>query len=221
MPTKSLWVKGKLMIPQYLVQRYAGCKSQKMPIFRYPLILISLFLYCTGCSQQHFVKVDPALPVSRSDLGQNTSLGLTVIDSRPSNLISKWKGKFNFRRFRITPEQDLADVLHAKIATGLQKKGFTPKRFPSQNIKVLKVEILQLKSIYDENGPNLGVKVGAVLRAHCNNKDQTYRREYRERLTRNPIAPTSFPNETLVNASLSGALKKMFSDDQLLKCLAP
>ena len=183
-------------------------------------ILISLFLYFAGCSQQHFVNIDPALPVSRSDLGQNSILGLNVIDSRPNNLISKWKGRFNFRRFRITPEQDLADVLHAKIAIGLQKKGFTPKRFSSQNMKVLKVEILQLKSIYDEKSPHRGVKVGTVLRVHCDNKDQTYRREYRERLTRNPIAPTSFPNETLVNASLSGALKKMFSDDRLLNCLA-
>lgn len=183
-------------------------------------ILISLFLYFAGCSQQHFVKIDPALPVSRSDLGQNTILGLKVIDSRPNNLISKWKGKFNFRRFRIIPEQDLADVLYAKIAIGLQKKGFIPKRFPSPKMKILKVEILKLKSIYDENSPNRGVKVSAVLRAYCNNKDQTYRREYRERLTRNPIAPTSFPNETLVNASLSGVLKKMFSDDRLLKCLA-
>jgi hypothetical protein len=85
---------------------------------------------------------------------------------------------------------------------------------------VLKVEILQLKSIYDETGPQLGVRVEAILRANCKNKDRTYKKIYRERLTRNPIAPTSFPNETLVNASLSGTLKKMFSDDPLLKCLA-
>ena len=182
--------------------------------------LISRLLYFAGCSQQHFVKIDPALPVSRSDLGENTILGLKVIDSRPNNLIAKWKGRFNFRRFRITPEQDLADVLHAKIAIGLQKKGFTPKRFSSQNMKILKVEILQLKSIYNKDAPRLGIRVSAILRAHCENKDQTYRKEYRERLTRSPIAPTSFPNETLVNASLSGALKKMFSDDRLLKCLA-
>jgi len=182
-------------------------------------ILISLFLNFSGCSQQHFVRIDPALPVSLSNLGQNTVLGLKVIDSRPSNLISKWKGKFNFRRFRISPEQDLANVLYAKIEAGLRKTGFTPKQFPSPNMQVLKVEIVKLKSIYDDIDPNRGVKVGAVLRAHCNNKGQAYQREYRERLTRHPISPTSFPNETLVNASLSGALKKMFSDDQLLKCL--
>lgn len=191
---------------------------KKFRLFRI-IILIPLFFYFAGCSQQHFVKIDPALPVSQSNLGQNIILGLEVIDSRPSNLISKWKGKLNFRRFRITPEQDLANVLHAKIATGLQKTGFTTKRLASKNMQVLKVEILQLKSIYDEVGPNLGVKVGAVLRAHCNNKNQTYRNEYSERLTRNPIAHTSFPNETLVNATLSGALKKMFSDDRLLNCL--
>jgi len=183
-------------------------------------ILTFLFLGLTGCSQQHFVTIDPALPVNQSDLGQNKILNLKVIDSRPNNVISKWKGKFNFRRFRVSPEQDIADVLYAKIVTGLQKTGFTLKRLPSQKIKTLRVEILQLKSIYDEDGPNLGVRVSAILRAHCNNKDRTYRKLYMEHLTRNPITPTSFPNEKLVNDSLSGALKKMFSDDQLLKCLA-
>ena len=183
-------------------------------------ILIPLWLYFSGCSQQHFVKIDPALPVSQSDLGQNTVLGMKIIDSRPSNLISKWQGKYNFRRFRISPGQDLADVIYAKIALGLQKKGFTPKQFSSQSKKVLKVQILQLNSTYDEKSPNLKVKVDAVLRGNCNNNAQTYQGEYRERLTQNPISPTSFPNETLVNAALSGALKKMFSDDRLLKCLA-
>ena len=120
----------------------------------------------------------------------------------------------------MTPFLSLVPDYQSTLAWVLEKKGFIPKRFPSPKMKVLKVEILQLKSIYDEKGPNRGVKVSAVLRAYCNNKDQTYRREYRERLTRYPIAPTSFPNETLVNASLSGALKKMFSDDRLLKCLA-
>lgn len=190
------------------------------PRFFRKIILISFFLCFSGCSQQHFVKIDPALPVNRSDLGQNKIVSLKIIDSRPSNLISKWKGKFNFRRFRITPEQDLASVLYTKIATGLQKTGFTPKRVSSQGGQILKVDILQLKSTYDKKDPNLGVKVSAVMRARCSNKGQTYRNEYRERLTRNPIAPTSFPNENLVNASLSGALKKMFSDDKLLKCLA-
>jgi hypothetical protein len=183
-------------------------------------LFIVFFLTLAGCSQQHFVKIDPALPVSQSDRGLNTALGLKVIDSRPSNLISKWKGTFSIRSFRVSPEQDLAEVLYTKIATGLQKTGFIPKRFPSENMQVLQVEILQLKSTYDETLPRRGVKVDATLRAHCDNKGQTYGKVYREQLTRNPINPASFPNETLVNASLSGTLKKMFLDDQLLKCLA-
>lgn len=192
---------------------------KQLPFFR-TYISLAFFLTLAACSQQHFVKIDPALPVNQSNIGLNTTLGLKVIDSRPSNLISKWKGKFNFRSFRIAPEQDLAEVLYAKIATGLQKTGFTPKRFPPENMQVLLVEILQLKSIYDEDIPRRGVKVDATLRAHCNNKGQTYKKVYRERLSRNPINPASFPNEILVNASLSGTLNKMFLDNRLLKCLA-
>jgi uncharacterized lipoprotein YajG len=179
-----------------------------------------LFLALAGCSQQHFININPALPVNQSNLGQHTTLGLKVIDSRPGNLISKWEGKFNVRSFRISPEQDLTEVLYSKIATGLQKTGFTPKRFPSEKMQVLKIEVLQLKSIYNTASPRRGIKVDATLRAHCDNNGQAYSNTYRERLTRNPINPTSFPNETLVNASLSGTLKKIFLDDRLLKCLA-
>ena len=211
---------GALSFPDFWSPPVLRDAIMKKPQLFRKILSLSLFLFFSGCSQQHLVKIDPALPVSQSNLGQNSALVLKVVDSRPNNLISKWKGKYNFRRFRIVPEQDLANVLYAKIATGLQKSGFTPKRFSSEKIQVLTVEILQLKSAYNETGPQLGVRISAVLRAHCNNKDRTYRKEYRERLTRTPIAPTSFPNETLVNASLSGALKKMFSDGPLLDCLA-
>lgn len=168
----------------------------------------------------HSVTIDPALPVNRSDLGQNKTLGVKVIDSRPSNLISKWKGSFNFRSFRIAPNEDLGAVLHKKIDTGLQIMGFTPKHFSAQQTRTLTVEILQLKSIYHANNPYLGIKARSALRVNCNNRTLAYKMDYSERLSRKPIARTSFPNETLVNAALSGALKKMFSDNRLLNCLA-
>lgn len=167
----------------------------------------------------HSVTIDPALPVSRSDLGQNKPVGFKVIDSRPSNLISKWKGRFNFRSFKIAPDEDLTDILHQKIEKGLQIIGFIPRRYSIQLTRALTVEILQLKSVYHEKGPRLGVKVDSVLQAQCNNNSQTYKMKYSERITRKSIAPTSFPNESLVNAAISGALKKMFADDHLLKCL--
>lgn len=167
----------------------------------------------------HSVTIDPAVPVSRSDLGQNKTIGLKVIDSRSSNLIAKWRGKFNFRSFRIAPDADLADILQNKIENGLQIIGFVPKRYSGRQTRVLTVEILKLKSVYHKKSPHLGIKVGSVLRAHCHNNNQTYKTDYRDHLTRNPIAPTSFPNETLVNAALSGTLKKMFTDERLLKCL--
>jgi uncharacterized lipoprotein YajG len=192
----------------------------KKPLLRKAYISVAFFLTLSACSQQHFVKINPGLPVSQSNLGLNTTLVLKIIDSRPRNLISKWKGTYSIRSFRISLKQDLSEVLHTKIATGLQKKGFKTKRFPSENMQVLRVEILQLKSIYDEDTPRRGVKVDATLQAHCDNKGQTYKKNYRERLTRTPIIPASFPNETLVNAALSGTLKKLFLDNRLLNCLA-
>jgi uncharacterized lipoprotein YajG len=192
-----------------------------MNLFRYLSIFTFLIahLFFTGCSQTHSVTIDPALPVSRSDIGKNKPVGFKIIDSRPSNLISKWKGRFNFRSFRIAPDGDLAEALHQKIEKGLQILGFIPRRYSIQQSRALTVEILKLKSVYHEKRPQRGVRIDSVIRAQCNNKNQTYKMDYRERITRNAIAPTSFPNESLVNAAISGALKKMFADPRLLKCL--
>lgn len=192
-----------------------------MNLFRHlcTFTFLIAYLFFTGCSQMHSVTIDPALPVSRSDIGKNKTVGFKVIDSRPNNLISKWEGQFNFRSFRITPDEDLAEVLHQKIEKGLQIIGFVPRRYSAQQSRTLTVEILQLKSVYHEKRPRLGVKVNSVLRARCNYNNRTYKMDYREHLSRNPINPTSFPNESLVNAAISGALKKMFADPRLLKCL--
>lgn len=176
-------------------------------------------LFFSGCSQTHTITIDPALPVSRSDVGQNKTVGLKIIDSRPSNLISKWKGTFNVRSFTISPGNDLTDSVHSKIEKGLQIIGFVPRRYSTQHTRALKVEILQLRSVYHENRPRQGVKVSSVLRAQCKNGDLAYKMDYREQLSRNFINPTSFPNESLVNAAISGTLRKMFVDDHLLKCL--
>jgi hypothetical protein len=192
-----------------------------MNLFRHLRIFILIFahLYFIGCSQMHSVTIDPALPVSRSDIGQNKPVGFKIIDSRPNNLIAKWRGRFNFRSFQIVPDEDPADILHNKIEKGLQIIGFIPRRYSIQLTRALTVEILQLKSVYHEKGPRLGVRVDSVLRAQCDNNRKTYKMDYRERITRKSIAPTSFPNESLVNAAISGALKKMFADPRLLKCL--
>lgn len=182
-------------------------------------IFLIAHLFFTGCSQMHSITIDPALPVSRSDIGKNKPVGFKIIDSRPSNLISKWKGRFNFRSFRIVPDADLAEVLHQKIEQGLQIIGFVPRRYSIQQPRTLTVEILRIKSIYHKKRPQRGVVVDSVLRAQCHNNNQTYKMNYRVRLIRNPIASTSFPNESLVNNAISGALKKMFTAPQLLKCL--
>jgi len=189
-----------------------------LPHFNFFTLIFAL-LYFSGCSQMHSVTIDPALPVSRSDIGQNKPVAFKVIDSRPGNLIAKWEGRFSFRSFKIAPDEDLADVLHSKIEKGLQITGFIPKRYSIQQTRALTVEILQLKSAYNEKGPRLGVKVRSVLRAQCNNNSRAYKKDYSKRITRNSISPSSFPNETLVNAAISGALKKMFADRLLLKCL--
>ncbi|MFQ5450547.1 MAG: YajG family lipoprotein [Nitrospinaceae bacterium] len=195
-----------------------------MRIFCFLTFSVLIWFGSWGCSQRHTVTIDPALPVSRSDLGRSRTIGLEVADARPSNLIAKWKGTFNFRRFTINPDPNLVETIYQKISKGLRIVDYNPKRLTMNMNRTLKVEIQQIKSIYHKRGPQMGVKVHVQFRATCENKNSTppsvYKKSFSGNRNRDPIPPTSFPNEKMVNDTISGVLGKLFADRKLLHCLA-
>ncbi len=190
---------------------------------RKPVSLIQpllFFLFAASCSQHHSITIDPLVPVKLSTTGNPQALVLKVVDSRSSNVISKWKGRLNIRGFTITPKSDITDTLHAKISEGLEKSGFNPKPIGPKEAPRLRVDLLELRSAYASRTPHLGVKIRASLKVTCLTPTTGYKNIYTETKGRKPLAPGSFPNEKLVNATLSEALRKMFLDQKLMRCLA-
>lgn len=188
-----------------------------------PSSIISLIIILsTGCMQRHYIVIDPYVPVTPHSFSQPKPIGLEVINARSSNNIARRSGldlKFYSPRFTLRSESDLTDIIRQKISEGLFRKGFMPKRIEKIPNKTLRVDILRLKSTYEEKLAALNVRVQAALRARCTNTGENYSRTYSYQKHLNSVPASTFPNENLINDTLSETLKKMFEDENLIFCL--
>ena len=98
--------------------------------------------------------------------------------------------------------------------------GFKPTRIEKIPHKSFKVEIVKLKSNYEEKLPSMNIRVQAALRGHCTNRGKSYFKTYSYEKQLNSAPASTFPNENLINGTLSETLKKMFEDEKLIACLA-
>lgn len=145
---------------------------------------------------------------------------MKVVDSRSGNTIAQWKDHFNFRKFSVSPDSDITDTLREKVGEGLFRMGFNAKPLEREGERTLRIELLQLKSAYREKLPVLDVRAQAVMRARCANREIRYAATYRDRKKLNSVPPSTFPNDNLINDTLSETLRKMFIDEKLLACLS-
>ena len=179
---------------------------------------IFLFFLVAGCTKHHQVFLNPSLPIHDSKFGNNIPVSVYVEDSRRNNTIAKWKK--GLRKFSISSQHDLRDIFSTKIQQGLKKLNFTPKIHRRNPDHSLIVQILDIRSKYSERVPGMDVRVRAKLKATCTNGDETYSNTYSSKNNRRNITPATFPNENLLNATLSKILGRMLTDQALLNCLA-
>jgi uncharacterized lipoprotein YajG len=188
-----------------------------------PKIIFTIFLihfiFSSGCAKNHRILIDPSVPIHNSDIGEGLPVRVKVVDVRSSNVISKWQGGLKVRKFTIISQGDLKDIFSTRIQQGLTKLGFIPKNPNFKTGRVLNIEILNIKSRYHEKIPRMSIKVKADIKATCQNKGKNLSKIFTSRKTRSDIAPATFPNEKLLNASLSEIIGEIFSDPSLLACL--
>ena len=187
-----------------------------------PTICLIIIL-STGCMQRHYVTIDPYVPVIPHRFKNPKPIGLQVVNARSSNNIAQKSGPdlFFFRpKFTVRSELDRTDSINQKISEGLLRIGFKPKKIEKVPTKTLRVEIVRLKSNYEEKLPFLNVRVQAVLRGQCINRKKGYSKTYSYEKQLNSAPVSTFPNENLINETLSETLKKMFKDKKLISCLA-
>ena len=180
---------------------------------------LTLFIFSSGCAKNHRVFINPSVPIHHSDIGKGLPVAVKVIDIRSNNVISKWQGGLKVRKFTVISQGDLKDIFTIRIKQGLTKLGFSPKNFSSKTERVLKIEILNIKSRYQENIPWMNVQVKADVRATCQNQEKRLSKIFTSKKKRFDITPATFPNEKLLNASLSEIMGKIFSNPSLIACL--
>ncbi len=180
---------------------------------------LTLFIFSSGCAKNHRVFINPSVPIHHSDIGKGLPVAVKVIDIRSNNVISKWKGGLKVRRFTVISQGGLKDIFTTRVKQGLTKLGFSPKNFNSKTERVLKIEILNIKSRYQENIPRMNVQVKADVRATCQNQEKRLSKIFTSKKKRFGITPVTFPNEKLLNASLSEIMGKIFSNPSLIACL--
>ena len=173
--------------------------------------------------QRHYIVIDPYVPVTPHSFNQPKLIGLKVVNVRSSNNIARRSAlglKFYSPKYTVRSKLDLTDIMRHKISSGLFQVGFIPKRIEKSPDKTLRVEIIRLKSKYEERLPSFKVTVEAALKAKCSNGGQNYSKTYGHQRQVNSAPASTFPNENLINEVLSETLKKMFEDEKLIACLA-
>lgn len=180
---------------------------------------LTLFIFSSGCAKNHRVFINPSVPIHHSDIGKGLPVAVKVIDIRSNNVISKWKGGLKVRRFTVISQGGLKDIFTTRVKQGLTKLGFSPKNFNFKTERYLKIEILNIKSRYQENIPRMNVQIKADVKATCQNQEKRLSKIFTSKKKRFGITPVTFPNEKLLNASLSEIMGKIFSDPSLIACL--
>ena len=183
------------------------------------IAFVSLLIISSGCAKNHRVLINPTIPIHNSDVGDGLSVAVKVVDRRSSNVISKWQGGFKIRKFTVISQGDLKDIFTTRVRQGLTKLGFSPKKFSLKAERSLKVEILSIKSRYQERPPKMDIKVNAEVRATCQSPENRFSKIFTSGKNRSGVSPASFPNENLLNANLSEIMGEIFSDPALITCL--
>jgi uncharacterized lipoprotein YajG len=182
-------------------------------------IFLTLLIFLSGCAKSHRVFIDPTVPIHNSDIGKRLPVAVKVVDNRSSNIISKWRGGLKVRKFTILSQGDLKVIFSTRVHQGLTKLGFSPRNYNINTERVLKIEILRIKSRYQENIPRMDLRVKTEIKATCQNSGESLSKSYTSRKKRTDINPATFPNEKLLNASLSEVMGDIFSDPSLIACL--
>ena len=180
---------------------------------------LAFFVILSGCAKSHRVLINPSIPIHNSDIGNGLNVAVKVIDARSSNVISKWQGGFKVRKFTVISQGDLKDIFTTRVRQGLSMLSFSPKNFNLKSERSLEIEILNIKSRYQENSPKINIQVKADIKATCNNKGKRVSKNFSSRKNRSGISPASFPNESLLNDNLSEIMGKIFTDPSVISCL--
>ncbi len=183
--------------------------------------LAGLSLLATACVYtDQEVSLKPEIPIDPTPIGEGRRITLTTVDERAETTIGH-RGAGGYGA-EITVREDVAAVVDAAIAEGLEQQGFDTTGMLEVDLRELRVEVRSLKFTYSTGLLTGTQRTEAALKGICavNGK-----REYESLYigsTEKEVVVDQFAqkNEADINLALSQVLNNLLDDQDLLRCLS-
>lgn len=179
-----------------------------------------LFAGCAGTPAP--VALTPAPEFSKSDVGAGHVVALRVIDARESAGagVGSRDPAFGDRQV-IESREDIAAVLRAQIAQGLQAHGFKTGPYAETADRRLTVRLETFAYETSSAVVTSKVLVRSGIAIEAAGPDQRFERQFRTESTdRVAFSPGAEGRERAVNAALTDLIEQLFTDAGLLAVLA-
>lgn len=186
-----------------------------------PAFAVAVVVLASGCAfNPQVAQIDPTLEVASGDIGKGTTVAFRVVDERDSKSIGNRGAAFG-KGAKITTTQDVAALVHQKIAEGLGKKGFAITDFREDASPRLTVELRSLEYDTSIGFWTGGVQIVAALKGVAMTDGKAYERMYRyDNEKRVVVVPTAGKNDEMLNAALTDVMTQFFDDIGMLRHLA-
>lgn len=196
-------------------------RAERFPRIAQKLVLLLVLAAACGCARQFKVTVNPELYVNPSNVGSGKSVGVKVVDLRPDKTIGSSARLVNLSKFEIRSDANVAETIHEKVRDGLRELQFKPKSFPEEKARAMRIEILRMKESFSQRMSRIDERMQVVLRVSCRGKESKYVRVYKAAKDESHrVLAGSFPNEKLINLTLSLVMQDIFADGKLITCLS-
>jgi uncharacterized lipoprotein YajG len=184
------------------------------------LLIVSAFFQLQGCAYNaQQAKLDPTIPIIKSDQGRNASVLLQIADERATKSLGKRADTFG-PAAEISASQELDDVIRTEVTKILENKGFKVIRDGEGGRTILKIEIRHFEYTMSQ-GWTFGLHVTGAIKAVALRDGKPYEKLYRSSIEERVfVVPTAKTNEEVINRGLSALLSEMVKDEDLFKSLA-
>ena len=163
------------------------------------------------------IGINPDISIlEESEQQYNKTISVVVNDARNSNILGSRGGIYSDTALLSTAE-DMTINLKNNLENAFSSMGYNV--FGSGG-NILTINIQELSYNAGRETTVTKVVTSASVDVSCQNQSQTMNNTYRITDTKDFITtPTSGQNREVINSTLSTALNRMFSDQNLLNCL--
>lgn len=177
------------------------------------LLFVTLFL--GGCINNQTIVISPNVMGPHTAEGKGVTVGLAVLDQRPTSVIGERAGYAN-----ITTTSDVVAVTRSRVASVLRDRGFTVSNRGANDPVHLTVQVQKLQFSSRKGFAVFEFTVQASVRVVATRSGTSYKKVYvYSDVSHSMAAHHAGTNAQLINAALSNVLTQLADDQKLVNFL--